>query len=172
MLLFSLQGDIYQAVATDADEAGTANSEVTYTLSALRDWFTIDGAGSITLKAGQTFDYEETQYHLITITARDNGTPSLESAMTLNITITDVNDEAPVFEFGAYAATPAENSKLNIVLFTVQAKGQRETLPFPLTPTPIPSYLLFPNVTYALLRDAWAIVRHLAAVTPTSYVFC
>lgn len=59
------------------------------------------------------------RYNLI-ITARDNGSPSLTGTMTLQIEITDVNDNDPVV-IGPYIKTVHENVPVNFEVFRIIA---------------------------------------------------
>ena len=42
-------------------------------------------------------DYESTQEYILTLTATDRAVPPLSSSVILNITVTDYNDNTPVF---------------------------------------------------------------------------
>ncbi|XP_056327800.1 protocadherin gamma-A12-like isoform X6 [Danio aesculapii] len=66
-------------------------------------------------------DREEIPEFNITITAKDNGSPSLFSKNTLNVKITDVNDHAPQFEQSSYNAYVLENNSPSLSLFSVKA---------------------------------------------------
>ncbi|XP_060904093.1 protocadherin beta-16-like isoform X18 [Labrus mixtus] len=62
-----------------------------------------------------------TQYN-ITVTCSDEGVPSLSSSVTLTLQISDVNDNAPVFERSSYEAYIVENNTPGLSIFTVEAK--------------------------------------------------
>ncbi|XP_014118333.1 PREDICTED: protocadherin gamma-B1-like [Pseudopodoces humilis] len=55
-------------------------------------------------------DRENVSVYNITITATDRGRPSLWSSRELVLEVSDVNDNAPVFEEAAYSAYVAENN--------------------------------------------------------------
>ena len=55
-----------------------------------------------------SIDFEEFDALLVTILATDGGTPPLSSACLLNITVLDVNDNAPAFLQQKYSATVSE----------------------------------------------------------------
>ena len=42
-------------------------------------------------------DYETTQEYILTLTATDRAVPPLTTSVILNITVTDYNDNSPVF---------------------------------------------------------------------------
>ncbi len=66
-------------------------------------------------------DREDISEYNITITAKDNGSPSLFSKHILNVKITDVNDHAPQFEQDSYNAYVMENNSPSLSLFSVKA---------------------------------------------------
>ncbi|XP_023390636.1 protocadherin gamma-B7 isoform X17 [Pteropus vampyrus] len=57
-----------------------------------------------------TLDREQTPEYNITITATDKGKPPLSSSITITLHITDVNDNAPVFQQSAYLVHVPENN--------------------------------------------------------------
>lgn len=58
----------------------------------------------------QPLDYETCRDYFLTVEARDGGTPSLSAITTVNINITDVNDNAPVFSCQLYTAVVSEDA--------------------------------------------------------------
>ncbi|CAB1440244.1 unnamed protein product [Pleuronectes platessa] len=76
---------------------------------------------------GQTTPYSEldrersSEYN-ITVTCSDEGVPSLSSSVTLTLQISDVNDNAPVFERSSYEAYIVENNTPGLSVFTVKAR--------------------------------------------------
>uniref|UniRef100_A0A3B3SHM2 Cadherin domain-containing protein n=1 Tax=Paramormyrops kingsleyae TaxID=1676925 RepID=A0A3B3SHM2_9TELE len=57
----------------------------------------------------------------VTITATDEGSPPLSSNKTLHIRVSDVNDNAPVFERPSYDVRLIENNTPGVSIFTVKA---------------------------------------------------
>ncbi|XP_076730145.1 protocadherin gamma-A2-like [Maylandia zebra] len=57
----------------------------------------------------------------ITVTCSDEGVPSLSTSVTLTLQISDVNDNAPVFERSSYEAYIVENNTPGLSIFTVKA---------------------------------------------------
>ncbi|KAM5214029.1 protocadherin gamma-B5 isoform 23-T23 [Hipposideros larvatus] len=55
-------------------------------------------------------DREQTPDHNVTITATDRGKPPLSSSIAITLHITDVNDNAPVFQQSAYLVHVPENN--------------------------------------------------------------
>ncbi|XP_055782713.1 protocadherin gamma-A3-like isoform X17 [Salvelinus fontinalis] len=68
------------------------------------------------------FDREAVAEYNITITATDSGSPPLSSARTLHLRISDVNDNAPLFDKGPYFAYVTENNSPGMSIFTVSAR--------------------------------------------------
>ncbi|XP_028315723.1 protocadherin beta-16-like [Gouania willdenowi] len=66
-------------------------------------------------------DRELSSEYNITVTCSDEGVPSLSSSITLTLQISDVNDNAPVFERSSYEAYIVENNTPGLSIFTVKA---------------------------------------------------
>ncbi|XP_033830397.1 protocadherin gamma-A11-like [Periophthalmus magnuspinnatus] len=66
-------------------------------------------------------DRERTSHYNITVTCSDEGVPSLSSSVTLTLHISDVNDNAPVFDRSSYEAYIVENNSPGLSIFTVKA---------------------------------------------------
>ncbi|XP_010310079.2 protocadherin gamma-B2 [Balearica regulorum gibbericeps] len=67
-------------------------------------------------------DREKVSTYNITITARDQGSPALSSRTALVLEVSDVNDNAPVFEEAAYSAYVAENNAAGAPVLRVRAR--------------------------------------------------
>ncbi|XP_053285309.1 protocadherin beta-16-like [Pleuronectes platessa] len=67
-------------------------------------------------------DRETASEHNITVICSDEGVPSLSSSVTLTLQISDVNDNAPVFERSSYEANLVENNTPGLSVFTVKAR--------------------------------------------------
>ncbi|KAM9356701.1 protocadherin beta-16-like [Symphorus nematophorus] len=67
-------------------------------------------------------DRERASDYNITVTCSDEGVPSLSSSVTLTLQISDVNDNAPVFERSSYEAYIVENNTPGVSIFTVKAR--------------------------------------------------
>ncbi|XP_028444838.1 protocadherin gamma-A1 isoform X13 [Perca flavescens] len=67
-------------------------------------------------------DRETASEYNITVTCSDEGVPSLSSSVTLTLQISDVNDNAPVFERSSYEAYIVENNTPGLSIFTVKAR--------------------------------------------------
>ncbi|XP_055368198.1 protocadherin gamma-A2-like isoform X43 [Betta splendens] len=74
-----------------------------------------------TLVTDSELDRERASEYNITVTCSDEGVPSLSSSVTLTLQISDVNDNAPVFERSSYEAYIVENNTPGLSIFTVKA---------------------------------------------------
>ncbi|XP_075061014.1 protocadherin gamma-B1-like [Mixophyes fleayi] len=92
-------GSIYSIQASDPDTGD--NAKIIYSIfSSNTEDLPVSSYLSINIETGvlyaqRSFDYEQHKEFLIQITARDNGSPSLSSNVTLIIRIMDQNDNAP-----------------------------------------------------------------------------
>ncbi|XP_077433239.1 protocadherin gamma-A12-like isoform X24 [Vanacampus margaritifer] len=77
--------------------------------------------GFYTLVTEVELDRERSHDYNITVTCSDEGVPSLSSSVTLTLHISDVNDNAPVFERSSYEAYIVENNTPGVSVFTVKA---------------------------------------------------
>ncbi|XP_062855066.1 putative protocadherin beta-18 [Trichomycterus rosablanca] len=74
-----------------------------------------------TLVNDRILDREMSSEYNITITASDEGSPSLSTNKTFTLKISDVNDNAPVFQRHSYTAYVAENNLPGVSIFAVTA---------------------------------------------------
>ncbi|XP_060904122.1 protocadherin beta-16-like [Labrus mixtus] len=86
--------------------------------------FTISSASNsfFSLTTDSDLDREVASEYNITVTCSDEGVPSLSSSVTLTLQISDVNDNAPVFERSSYEAYIVENNTPGLSIFTVKAR--------------------------------------------------
>nr|XP_061793130.1 protocadherin gamma-A3-like [Nerophis lumbriciformis] len=74
------------------------------------------------LISDQNFDRESVSEYNIRITATDLGTPPLSSSTKLHLIISDINDNAPLFEKNIYTAYVPENNSPGVSIFSVTAR--------------------------------------------------
>lgn len=67
----------------------------------------------------EPLDYETSHEFYLTVEATDGGTPSLSDMATVNINLTDVNDNSPIFNQDIYSAVISEDAELGKTVLTV-----------------------------------------------------
>nr|XP_023698685.1 protocadherin gamma-A11-like isoform X25 [Paramormyrops kingsleyae] len=77
--------------------------------------------GFYSLFTAQSLDRETQSEYNITVICADEGIPSLSSSVVLNIKVSDVNDNAPVFDKTSYDAYIMENNAPGLSVFSVKA---------------------------------------------------
>lgn len=68
----------------------------------------------------ESLDYESSHEYYLTVEATDGGTPSLSDVVTVNINVTDINDNSPVFSQDTYTAVVSEDAMLEQSVITVR----------------------------------------------------
>ncbi|KAK2524887.1 hypothetical protein Q9233_009206 [Columba guinea] len=68
-----------------------------------------------------TLDREETARYILSVTAADAGSPPLTTTQTFTVNISDVNDNAPVFNQTSYTMYVRENNVPTVLVGTVSA---------------------------------------------------
>lgn len=71
----------------------------------------------------ESLDYESSHEYYLTVEATDGGTPSLSDVVTVNINVTDINDNTPVFSQDTYTAVISEDAILEQSVITVCIAG-------------------------------------------------
>lgn len=74
--------------------------------------FTLFSLYSGAILVTQPLDYETCRDYFLTVEARDGGTPPLSAITTVNINLTDVNDNAPMFSRDLYTAVVSEDATI------------------------------------------------------------
>ncbi|KAM6196163.1 protocadherin gamma-B5-like [Sarcoramphus papa] len=78
--------------------------------------------GSYKVVTASALDREQAPEQRATVVARDRGSPALSSRAALVLEVSDVNDNAPVFEEAAYSAYVAENNAAGAPVLRVRAR--------------------------------------------------
>ncbi|XP_064018295.1 protocadherin gamma-B5-like [Pogoniulus pusillus] len=78
--------------------------------------------GSYKVVTASTLDREQAAEHRVTLVARDRGSPALSSSAELVLEVSDVNDNAPVFEEEVYNAYVEENNAAGAQVLNVLAR--------------------------------------------------
>uniref|UniRef100_A0A5F8H1R8 Protocadherin Fat 3 n=1 Tax=Monodelphis domestica TaxID=13616 RepID=A0A5F8H1R8_MONDO len=100
------------AVFATSKDIGT-NAEITYLIRSGNE----RGKFKINLKTGgisviEALDYEMCKDFYLVVEAKDGGTPALSAVATVNINLTDVNDNAPKFNQEVYSAVISEDASI------------------------------------------------------------
>ncbi|XP_060764976.1 protocadherin beta-16-like isoform X7 [Neoarius graeffei] len=86
-------------------------------------------------------DREKESDYNITITATDGGSPPLSSSVTIHLSVSDINDNPPVFEQQSYTAYVMENNKPGTSISSVSSRDpdwrQNGTVLYSLVPSEI-----------------------------------
>ncbi|XP_025050542.1 protocadherin gamma-A5-like [Alligator sinensis] len=116
---------VFCARAADADWGD--NARVTYWLAEgelqgapLSSWLSVQ-AESGAVHALRALDYEQVREYNVTVTATDKGAPPLATTQPVRLQVSDVNDNAPLFEEASYSAYVAENNPAGASLLRVRA---------------------------------------------------
>jgi len=78
--------------------------------------------GSYKVVTAGALDRERASEHRVTVIATDRGSPALSSRADLVLEVSDVNDNAPVFEEAAYSAYVPENNAAGEPVLRVSAR--------------------------------------------------
>ncbi|NXG05837.1 PCDGH protein, partial [Sakesphorus luctuosus] len=78
--------------------------------------------GSYKVVTASALDREQAAEHRVTVVARDRGSPALSSSTELVLEVSDVNDNAPVFEEAEYSAYVSENNAVGALVLRVSAR--------------------------------------------------
>ncbi|XP_060753692.1 protocadherin-16 [Neoarius graeffei] len=110
---------VITVTATDQDSG--ENGKVTYRVVSKRDLFYIDPSnGTLFIKQSTEFDSERPSF-LVVIEACDGGNPSLTGLTTVQVHMSDVNDNAPVFHQNEYRAAVSEDKPPGSTILTLEA---------------------------------------------------
>ncbi|XP_049325192.1 cadherin-23 isoform X5 [Astyanax mexicanus] len=111
--------------ATDADSG--LNGEVRYSLEGSAGMFSVNpDTGLITVAA--KLDRETQDKYSFRAVAQDQGRPTLSGEASLVVTITDVNDNAPIFTKQQYETFIKENATIGTDVTSVSATDKDEGL--------------------------------------------
>ncbi|XP_047462295.1 LOW QUALITY PROTEIN: protocadherin-16-like [Mugil cephalus] len=111
---------VITVTATDRDSG--ENGRITYrVISSTQEGFYIDPTnGTLFINHRAEFDPERPSVSIV-IEARDGGSPPLSSLTTVQVQISDVNDNAPVFHQSDYRATIPEDTIPGSTVLTFEA---------------------------------------------------
>ena len=146
---------IYTILASDEDS--NTNGQVSYKILNGPDSnkFNIDSqTGQIRLQS--SLDFESKPNHRLVIEAEDFGQPRLRSQLKLDISVQDVNDNAPIFDKIDYSFSLPESHVQGTPVLTIHAddkdSGKNGRLTYSITPN---HYIdILPNSGVLVLRSS------------------
>uniref|UniRef100_A0A671L6B0 Protocadherin-16 n=1 Tax=Sinocyclocheilus anshuiensis TaxID=1608454 RepID=A0A671L6B0_9TELE len=110
---------VITVTATDKDSG--ENGRITYRVVSTKDMFYIDPSnGTLFIKQKVEFDSQRPSV-LVVIEASDSGTPSLTALTTVQVHVSDVNDNEPVFHQTEYRASVSEDEVPGSTILTLEA---------------------------------------------------
>ncbi|XP_067938174.1 cadherin-23-like [Watersipora subatra] len=112
--------------ANDADEG--SNAIVSYSLLNYTDHFDINSNGSVFIT--QALDAEAVSDVLeVTVSARDMGTPALNSTAVIRVQILDMNDKTPQFGQSSPFRNVSEDATIGTIIYTAHATDDDRSSP-------------------------------------------
>ncbi|KAG8133213.1 hypothetical protein E2320_011025 [Naja naja] len=115
---------VMQVTATDADDPTYGNSaRVVYSILQGQPYFSVESESGIIKTALLNMDRENREQYQVVIQAKDMGGQmgGLSGTTTVNITLTDVNDNPPNFPQSAYQFKIVESAPLNSPIGRIKA---------------------------------------------------
>ncbi|XP_076089767.1 protocadherin Fat 4-like [Mytilus galloprovincialis] len=104
-----------------SDDDSGANADLTFTLTqSPGSVFSIMESGTVSLNLAGSLNYESVTAYALEVLVVDGGTPPLSATVSIDITITDVNDGGPSFN-EIYNTSVIENTAIGTVVETVAA---------------------------------------------------
>ncbi|KAL3879715.1 hypothetical protein ACJMK2_032001 [Sinanodonta woodiana] len=118
--------EIFTSGAVDRDTGGN-NSVQAYKMNPSNEIFGLkvlidgDGTSDLAIVLNYPLDRETRDFYQLTIEATDGGFPQRTGTLTVNITVSDTNDNPPLFTQNTYNITLPENSKLYTQILILSA---------------------------------------------------
>lgn len=116
----SIDTEVIKVSATSLDSG--INAQVAYSIVGGNEHnkFSINAESGI-ISVFEMLDYERVHDYLLTVQATDLGEPPLSNQATVNITVLDANDNAPIFGQLAYTIQISEDINIGDVVIKVSA---------------------------------------------------
>ncbi|KAF8791564.1 Fat-like cadherin-related tumor suppressor [Argiope bruennichi] len=130
----TIDSQVIQVLANDADSP--PNAQLSFSIITGDDdkHFTMDRSSGI-IKVGKTLDREMVPNYVLQVMCSDNGIPQLSSTAFVNIEVSDINDNAPMFSQSNYTVIIQEGRTIGytVLKFTIiDADAPPNTGPFTL----------------------------------------
>ena len=116
--------EVFLAQAEDADDG--INSRIVYnlTLNPMELFAISETSGMIYLNRPLRHQLRDVETLTLEVTATDGGSPPLSSRQLVTLTVQDVNDHTPVFEYSSYETSLLETIAVNERFFALTAVDQ------------------------------------------------
>ncbi|MEE6524090.1 hypothetical protein FKM82_023318, partial [Ascaphus truei] len=115
------QADTVVALMSVTDQDSGLNKQVSLTIPPNYPFKLNSFKNTYTLVTEGKLDRENCPSYNITVTATDSGTPSLSSQKTIQVEISDINDNPPLFKESSYSVYVMENNAPGVSLCSVKA---------------------------------------------------
>eukprot|EP00731_Ephydatia_muelleri_P025870 Em0017g953a len=112
---------ITTVTAFDNDQAGTPNSNVTYSIASVTGSMGSFSINEVTGTITSTSPLHSQDSYIISVVASDQGTPPMSSNTTVAITVTAVYDATPNFSLPGYVFNVNEDTSVNTRLEGISA---------------------------------------------------
>lgn len=118
--VYAVGSEVIRVLATSKDTG--VNAEIYYSIIGGNEHkkFTMNNKTGV-LSLADMLDYERAKDYFLTIQAVDGGTPPLSNLATVNISVTDSNDNSPVFSQNSYTARIREDAQVGDKIIQVRA---------------------------------------------------
>lgn len=110
---------IATVAATDNDHGPDGLIVFTFIDGNSEGRFQIDPKSGV-IELRKQLDRETTEMYSLIVQATDQGTPSLSTTATVNVTVLDINDNAPLCNHFSYVIEMAENFTVNGTVVSLQ----------------------------------------------------
>ena len=119
--------------ATDDDHGPDGLIVFTFIDGNLEERFQVDPKSGV-IELRKPLDRETTEMYSLIVQATDQGSPSLSSTATVNVTLLDINDNAPLCSHSSYVIEMAENFTVNGTVVSLQCsdadQGQNSVITY------------------------------------------
>ncbi|CAD5111751.1 DgyrCDS1030 [Dimorphilus gyrociliatus] len=119
----SVGTSVVTVVATDGDSNSSPDGQISYSIESANDsslnnaieFFRIDPIGG-KITTTKLFDYESIKSYSIYVQASDGNVSPITSVLQVDVAITDVNDNSPIFNQSTYSFSVLENEITNATI--------------------------------------------------------
>lgn len=119
----------YKIVAADRDNGLNSTQNYSIISGNIDDVFKLDTKrelsknlyADLVLNTGKELDREDRDFYVLNISASDGGTPPRKDFLQLNVTVSDLNDNPPVFNSSNYTVYIREDKKPSTSIIKVAA---------------------------------------------------